>query len=140
MTNWLATFLICFKWTAAPEPDVAGYKLYQGTQSGVYTQSVYIPGRLTSNGCIVCPRGVTFTNYFSITAINSNNLESGFAPSLSMNRPPLKLTMDISHVQGRTNAIVAIESSVDLVMWERMFIFGIPPRTNDATYFRGVIE
>jgi len=134
---WKGTYRICFQWRTNSEPDLAGYRLYQGVESGMYTQRVDLPGAAISNACMIVPRGVT--NYFTLTAYNWAGLESEPAGPLFTNRPPLQMEMQISQVTGMTNTFVAIEQSTDFVNWLRIYQVLVPPTTNDAAFFRGII-
>jgi hypothetical protein len=60
-------------WDPNPETDIAGYKVYQGTQSGVYTTTTDV-GNVTSYQ----PQGVDWTHYayFAVQAYNTSGLSS----------------------------------------------------------------
>lgn len=60
-------------WAANGEADLAGYKLYVGTRSGVYMQTIDV-GKTTSYS-ITLPKGVTY--FFSVTAYDTSGNESG---------------------------------------------------------------
>ena len=82
-----ACFFLCFtsplisasvtvSWQENIEPDLAGYKVYYGTESGIYSSIVNV-GRVTeyvvddlSPGCMY---------YFAVTAYDENGNESGFS-------------------------------------------------------------
>ena len=61
------------QWNANTEPDIAGYKVYQGTQSGVYAAPIDV-GNVTT----YTPTGVDWTkfNYFAVQAYNTSGLSS----------------------------------------------------------------
>ncbi len=59
-------------WTANSEADLAGYKLYVGTTSGVYTRTIDA-GNATAYA-ITLPKGVTY--FFSVTAYDRSGNES----------------------------------------------------------------
>ena len=59
-------------WTANREADLAGYKLYVGTSSGVYNRTVDV-GKVTSYS-ISLPKGVTY--FFAVTAYDKSGNES----------------------------------------------------------------
>jgi flagellar hook-associated protein FlgK len=67
-------------WTANAESDLAGYKIYSGTQSGVYGTPVSI-GKVTSHLLTNLSNGTTY--FFTITAYDIAGNESIYAPELS---------------------------------------------------------
>ncbi len=66
-------------WAANSEADLAGYKLYVGTASGVYNQ-VLDAGMVTSYK-MTLPKGVTY--FFSITAYDRSGNESSRSTEVS---------------------------------------------------------
>lgn len=70
---------VTVQWNANTETDLAGYKLYIGTASGVYGTPIAIATQTT----------YTFTNlpagtyYIAVTAYNAGGLESGFSNEVS---------------------------------------------------------
>src|SRR5262245_60076793 len=60
-------------WDANTEPDLAGYRVYSGTQTGVYSTPTDV-GNVTSYQ----PPGVDWTrrNYFAVQAYNTSGLSS----------------------------------------------------------------
>ena len=84
-------------WNANPEPELAGYKVYYGTTSKVYTQSVDI-GNQTTATLTNLSAGVT---YFSVvTAYDAQRLESppsveiSFTPAALPPPPPPTVTLE----------------------------------------------
>lgn len=67
-----------FTWDASPEPDLAGYKIYRGTASGVYTTSVDV-GNVTSYTWTDLPDG---TLYFAIVAYDTSSNESDYSDEI----------------------------------------------------------
>ncbi len=78
-------FMICFSiqayaatvkitWNANTESDLAGYKLYYGTKSGVYTSSIDVKN-VTQYTVTVNPT-VTTTYYVALTAYDTSGNES----------------------------------------------------------------
>jgi predicted RNase H-related nuclease YkuK (DUF458 family) len=66
-------------WAANREADLAGYKLYVGTRSGVYSRTVDV-GKMTSYS-ISLPKGATY--FFAVTAYDSSGNESVRSAELS---------------------------------------------------------
>ena len=67
-------------WNANSEPDLAGYKVYHGTASQVYTE-VRDVGNVTSyvwDGLLL-----GMTHYFAVTAYDTSNNESTFSAEVS---------------------------------------------------------
>ena len=67
-------------WNPDPSTNLAGYKVYLGTASGVYSSSTSV-GNVTSY--TVPNLGIGNTYYFAVTAYNSNGIESGFSNEVS---------------------------------------------------------
>jgi hypothetical protein len=74
-TNGTATIT----WTANSEKDLAGYKLYVGTSSGIYNRTMDV-GKVTSYS-IALPKGSTY--FFALTAYDSSGNESGRSAEVS---------------------------------------------------------
>jgi hypothetical protein len=68
-TNGTATVT----WAANSESDLAGYKLYVGTSSGIYNRTIDV-GKVTSYS-ISLPKGSTY--FFVLTAYDNSGNESG---------------------------------------------------------------
>jgi hypothetical protein len=65
------TTFLTLVWDRNPEPDIAGYKVYYGRVSGVYTQLVTVTNPTARIGV----RGIR-TTYFAVTAYNTAGVES----------------------------------------------------------------
>jgi hypothetical protein len=86
-----AVFMLCFfaaaaaaadvslSWDPNTEADLAGYKIYYGTTSGVYS-TIISAGLQTAYTVTNLPAG---TYYFAVTAINSSGLEGGYSNEVS---------------------------------------------------------
>jgi hypothetical protein len=61
--------VVTLEWNRNPEPDVIGYVIRYGTQSGVYTTEIHV-GNLTSHTLNLTP-ATTTTYYFVVQAYNS---------------------------------------------------------------------
>lgn len=67
-------------WTANTEPDLAGYRVYHGTTSGIYTEFVTL-GLTTSYQWSGLTGGQT--HYFVVTAFDTSNNESARSVQVS---------------------------------------------------------
>ena len=80
---------VALAWNANPEPDIAGYRVYFGTNSARYT-TVINAGKVTN--AVISNLQPDATYYFALTAYNSAALESEFSneavAQLSGNQPP----------------------------------------------------
>ena len=71
-------------WDANAEPDLAGYRVYYGTASRNYSETVDL-GRATT--CSISGLAATTTYYFAVTAYDTEGLESGFSNEVSYTVP-----------------------------------------------------
>ena len=71
-------------WDPHSEPDLAGYKVYVGTNPGVYGAPVNI-GNITEFEVTNLSRGKTY--YFAVTAYDTSGMESGFSNEVSKTVP-----------------------------------------------------
>jgi regulation of enolase protein 1 (concanavalin A-like superfamily) len=100
-----------------PSPGVvAGYRLYRGGVSQVYTNSVTV-GNVTSNTAAGLVPGVT--NYFAVTAYDTNGLESDFsneityaAPVTNTPPPAIALTAPANGASYAAPATINLTASV----------------------------
>ncbi len=81
------TSSIFLAWDANPESDIAGYKVYWGTSSGVYDQFNDVSQTTASVSDLTV--GVRY--YFAVTAYNEAGLESGYSEEVSAIVPPNRL-------------------------------------------------
>ena len=70
-------------WTANSEPDVAGYKIYVGTASGIYSfpGSAFVTGKVTSYTVYNLPKGQTY--FFAMSAYDNAGNESPLSAEIS---------------------------------------------------------
>jgi len=71
-------------WNPNPEPDIAGYKVYVGTNSGRYS-TVVDAGNRTSQ--IISNLAAGWTYYFAASAYDTSGLESELSPGVSYTVP-----------------------------------------------------
>ena len=77
---------VSLAWDANSEPDIAGYKVYWGTSSGVYDQFNDVSQTTASVSDLTV--GVRY--YFAVTAYNEAGLESGYSEEVSSDRARLQ--------------------------------------------------
>jgi len=75
---------VSLQWDANSEPDVAGYKIYYGTNSGIYFVSIDV-GNVTTTTVGNLKPGITY--YFAATAYNVSRLESDRSNEVSYTVP-----------------------------------------------------
>ena len=128
----LARASVTFAWDPNPEPDVIGYRLHYGTQSGVYSTILDI-GNYVSETLTNLQAGNTY--YVTVTAYNSVG-ESGYSNEVSITTPsnPPSGTPEVKliplvmlgengtysysiEVHGQPGQSVTLETSDDLVQW-----------------------
>jgi hypothetical protein len=79
-----STGTVIATWTANVEPDLAGYKIYVGTNSGTYSfpgSPFFVTGKVTSYAISGLPKGQTY--YVAISACNSAGDESELSAEVS---------------------------------------------------------
>ncbi len=77
---------ITLTWDADASPDIAGYRLYSGTSSGTYTESIDV-GNITVATIPNLTAGITY--FCVVTAYNTAGLESGPSNEASFTLPVL---------------------------------------------------
>ena len=75
-----------------PLTDLAGYKIYYGSSSGVYTNTIDV-GNVRTYQLQSLADGVTY--YFNVTAYNTGLLESGYATEVSKTIPPSQYALSV---------------------------------------------
>lgn len=71
---------ITLEWDPNSEPDIAGYKVYYGLESGHYTTTLDV-GNYTT--CVVSDLDSDETYYFAVTAYNTDGYESDYSNEVS---------------------------------------------------------
>lgn len=79
---WASSVIL--SWNPNTEPDLNGYKVYYGTQSGIYTQTINV-GNVTQRTITDLQAGETY--YFSVTAYDNFNNESDYSIEVSYTAP-----------------------------------------------------
>jgi Fibronectin type III domain len=120
-----ATQSVTLLWDSNPSSDeVAGYRVYFGTESRNYSGSVTV-GNATSGTVPGLVNGVAY--FFAVTAYDADGLESGFSAEVSfvpvvpvVPRIQTRLTPGgqmILSVQGVAGRFFYVEASEDLTNW-----------------------
>jgi Fibronectin type III domain len=77
--------VVTLAWDLSPSPNIAGYRLYSGTTSGVYSQTSEV-GNATSTLVSNLVTGKTY--FFVVTAYNTMGVESAPSNEVSYLAPP----------------------------------------------------
>jgi hypothetical protein len=75
----LAAADVSLEWDPNGESDLAGYKVYFGTASGVYGAPITVAGTSPNPTYTVTGLLPGNTYYFAVTAYNTSGLESGYS-------------------------------------------------------------
>ena len=85
---------VTLAWDANSEPDLSGYKLYYGTSSGNYPNTISL-GLVTTDTVTNLTDGVTY--YFALTAFDAEGFESGKSNEVSYTPPASQFTLTVSN-------------------------------------------
>lgn len=116
-------------WDQSPDPSVAGYKLYQGSQTMLYTNVLDV-GNSTMGVISGLLQGATY--FFAVTAYDSNKLESAFSGEVSYTVPISVILPQLGQVfvpsglggpaiisgSGNPGDIYEVQASQDLLSWQ----------------------
>lgn len=125
LTNALAAS-VTLEWNPNTEPNLAGYRLYWGTSSRVYTSSMTILVPKTTATVTGLSPGVTY--YFAVTAFTTDGLESDYSDEVSYTVPglpvpppgPVALSADGISWKPDDDYVETVEMSRDLIDWKRI--------------------
>jgi hypothetical protein len=118
-----ASMTIPLVWDPSANSNVAGYKIYYGVVSHVYTDSVDV-GNVTN--AIITGLSASTTYYFAATTYDASGYESGFSNETITTVPnsPASLTAAFLvdgqfalSVSGVTNHPCVVQASTNLVDW-----------------------
>ena len=134
VTTAPATQSVTLLWNGNPSSDqVAGYRVYFGTASGSYSDSV-VAGNVTSRTMTGLTNGVPY--FFAITAYDGEGLESAFSAEVSYrpmvpDRPRIQTRVMpggqiILSVQGTSGRFFFVEASEDLIGWTAIDVVLLP--------------
>jgi hypothetical protein len=114
---------VTLQWDANTESDLAGYKVYIGTASGVYGAPMVI-GKLTTYTFANLPAG---TYYFAVTAYDTAGFESGYSNEVT------------TAVAGTSKCDLGGDGIVNVLDLQRLIngILGVQPLTGGAGDLNG---
>lgn len=114
-------------WEPSPDPNAAGYNVYFGRTSGVYTDKVNAgnTAALTISGLT---GGVTY--YFAATTYDAYGQESGFSNEAEYTVPLTTFTLQID---GQAGLPFTVYSATNLAGLWSLFASGIFPATLAVT-------
>ena len=121
---------VTLAWDPSPSGDVAGYRLYWGTNTGAY--EFVTNGGLVLTQSVVLPHGGRW--FFAATAIGTNGLESDFSSEVSWESKPVppvmagKAWVRLAPVFGQSTNLANWGSVTGEATWF--------PATNRAEFFR----
>ncbi len=95
---------ILVNWSANTESDLAGYIIYTGTQSGVYSTAVDV-GKVTSYQFANVGTGKTY--YLALTAYDTSGNESGYSSETSVYVPAPTTTPTLSPLTPQNGAVLS---------------------------------
>ena len=92
-------------WAPSTSTNLAGYKVYMGTASGVFSSSLTIGNTTTYTASNL---GVGHTYYFAVTAYNGSGIESSYSNEVSKS---IYQTRRVGRCWGRSDARTCTWSS-----------------------------
>lgn len=117
-------------WNPSPSPGIAGYNVYSGGQSGIYTNEIAV-GNTTSVTLSNLNAGYTY--YFVVTCYDDTGVESPPSneavytvpadpaqPPGALDNPSMSAGGFSFSVPGGTGTNFVVEASVDLINWIRV--------------------
>src|SRR6476646_6998459 len=75
---------VIISWDANNEPGIIGYRLFYGTESGIYTNQVEVPGPIA----VASNLSAEQTYYFAAAAYNIYGFESQLSDEISFTPVP----------------------------------------------------
>ncbi|HOO46359.1 MAG TPA: PKD domain-containing protein [Deltaproteobacteria bacterium] len=106
-----ASFLV--SWNANAEADLAGYKVYYGTQSGEYATTVDV-GNTTSYTSGAAEEGATY--YVAVSAYDTSGNESGLSQEASVSIPVPDVTPPAGSVVINNGSTLTASRIVTLIL------------------------
>ncbi len=144
-SNSTPTQSLTLMWDPSADPNVAGYRLYEGTASKVYTR-FEDTGGATAITLSSLARGVTY--YLAVTAYDTSGLESPLSgeityiiPTSAPRGPTLQANLAIDGSSGiiltgagATGSVYVVQTSRDLSSWSP--VGSVTVGTNGTYQFR----
>lgn len=112
------------EWDYNPEPEVAGYKVYSGTQRDVFTEV-----RDVGNTNAFDLSWMRHSRWFALTAYDADGLESDFSESVFYDPRVVSLRVQ------KMSANFEVWSSEDLTTWRSEGIFTFSTETAPIRFF-----
>jgi hypothetical protein len=118
-----ATISLNVAWSAIPDTNVVGYKVYYGTVSGQYT-NVIVAGNVTNISISGVHTGNTY--YFAATSYNAAGWESDYAAEISFTVPVVSaplISIALTHggfnisVSGTPASTYVLIASTNMLNW-----------------------
>lgn len=91
---------VLVQWDANPEPDIVGYKLYVGTESGVYSRLESIDEAQAHPSFLLTDLTLGQPYFCVITAVNGSGFQSGFSEEFIVNEPQGHLLATVEAEDG----------------------------------------
>jgi hypothetical protein len=88
---------VTLAWDAVVDLDLAGYKLYYGTNSRSYDQTIDVKN-FTTNTVDTLQSGTTY--FFAVVAYNTAGLESDYSNEVSYTPTSAPTILSVSHVES----------------------------------------
>jgi hypothetical protein len=97
------SYSVTLAWDGSTSAGIAGYRVYYGTTTGIYTNSV-TAGNVTTNTVTGLAAGVTY--FFAVTSYDTNALESPFSSEISYTAPTGLQTVGINVASNRQVMVI----------------------------------
>jgi len=109
-------------WNRNPETNVTGYRVYYGTTSRNYSNSVTVVGDVTNNIVAGLASGITY--FFAITAYNTTGDESPFSNEVTVSQADPTVQLQITAagqavltVRGLVGHAYEVQATQDFKSW-----------------------
>jgi hypothetical protein len=103
---------VTLAWDPNTEPDLAGYVLYYGTNSGDYRHSIQV-GNVTLATVPGLSEGTTY--FFAVTAVNQFGAESDFSDEVGYTVPWRERAIQTMRLDTNQNVVVTVHSAPGII-------------------------